>query len=891
MKTLITTAMAVVSAAAILNHPSLAQEGSFVWDQGAATDAFREAGNWNPDGVTFSADEQFTIGDGSAVHFRGTAETGAVAVGGNDGELVIEKDSTLTLTRLSFVDAPATLTVNGTLDALARFDLRGRGGALQIEINGHFLNENDNNQITPGSDVRIDVKRGGFYEFGGGTFGSIKGNPARVHRMTVEAGGAVRLYGDLTLQAAEPHTTSIRLNGGEFHFGASRFLYADLNLDHPGNGVVVEDAASILFLEGDRVEEVKSWIQDGALSSTVGELDVEFLSHDNTTVVRPSARRQSTVFHVSTEGSNDNPGSKSDPFLTIQHAADLAQPGDRILVAPGIYRERIDPPRGGLSEAERIVFEAAQPGEVTIKGSDPVTGWSKVEGDIWEASVDNALFGNFNPFAIELTGDWFNGRGRIHHLGVLYFNDVAMVEAETVDEVGELVEGFPQFFATVEEGQTTFRAHFPDGDPNAANVEATTREAVFYPSRPGVDWITVKGFNLRNSATPWAPPTAEQVGLIGTHWGKGWIIENNRISGSRCTGITLGKYGDRWDNKSESAEAYVDTINRALEVGGWNRANVGSHVVRNNVIHDCEQAGIVGSMGGAFSLIENNVIYNMNRVRAFAGMEMAGIKLHGGIDVIIRDNLIYEVPWGIWLDWMSQGARVSRNVLHSNGPFADLYLEVNHGPLVVDNNFLLSEWSFRCISQGNALAHNLLAGRVTLGKHQTNPRKTPYHACHATEVRGLHDNPRGDDHWFHNVLATAETDLEIYNTALLDVTMEGNVFLNGAKPSEHSKAPTIVEGETLFNIRFEGEGRDHVVYLEIDPGKLDDGVKRRLVESGMLGKAEISGCPYENADGSPVAIDYDAFNAKRDVDNPLPGPLSRPRATGTTSFEIWPKSF
>ena len=72
----------------------------------------------------------------------------------------------------------------------------------------------------------------------------------------------------------------------------------------------------------------------------------------------------------------------------------------------------------------------------------------------------------------------------------------------------------------------------PRLNPNEQLVEINVRRTVFYPDQPGRNYITVRGFIMRHAATPWAPPTSEQVGLIGTHWSKGWIIENNVISHS-----------------------------------------------------------------------------------------------------------------------------------------------------------------------------------------------------------------------------------------------------------------------------------------------------------------------------------------------------------------------
>ena len=50
------------------------------------------------------------------------------------------------------------------------------------------------------------------------------------------------------------------------------------------------------------------------------------------------------------------------------------------------------------------------------------------------------------------------------------------------------------------------------------------------------------------------------------------IIENNIIRYSVCSGVTLGKHGDEFDNKSQnSAVGYVETIKRGL-AAGWSGA-------------------------------------------------------------------------------------------------------------------------------------------------------------------------------------------------------------------------------------------------------------------------------------------------------------------------------
>ena len=45
-------------------------------------------------------------------------------------------------------------------------------------------------------------------------------------------------------------------------------------------------------------------------------------------------------YHVAVTGNDNNGGTVSSPYRTISRAAQIAQPGDEIVVHSGIYRER-----------------------------------------------------------------------------------------------------------------------------------------------------------------------------------------------------------------------------------------------------------------------------------------------------------------------------------------------------------------------------------------------------------------------------------------------------------------------------------------------------------------------------------------------------------------------
>jgi hypothetical protein len=723
-------------------------------------------------------------------------------------------------------------------------------------------------------------------------------------------------------------------------------------------------------------------------------------------------------FHVGKQGKDSNPGTKAAPVLTIQRAADMAQPGDTITVHEGTYRERVTPPRGGASDKMRITYQAAKGETVEIKGSEIVNNWEQATGKVWKVTLPNSFFGGFNPYKDEIRGDWFNPKDRKHHTGAVYFNGHWLVEAASLDEVlapkpptwlasadtgtllnvawlqaaspgaarvpanayaeqqgtqkapcteggecvgwiesgdwlrykdfnfgenatrveirtasateGGLIElrldtpagdllgsctvphtggwqvwqsvsakvkpvsgvkdlclvfrpikkAFGRgleadgllWFASVDETNTTIWAQFP-ANPNAGGVEINVRRAVYYPDKPGRDFITIRGFRMSHAATQWAPPTAEQIGLVGTHWSKGWIIENNTVSYSICSGVSLGKYGDKWDNTSaDTAEGYVKTIERALE-NGWNRDTIGHHVVRDNVITDCEQTGLVGSLGSAFCTVEGNVIRDIHMRRLFTGAEMAGIKFHAAIDTVIRNNDISRTCLGLWLDWMAQGARVSGNVFHENG--LDLFIEVNHGPFVFDNNLFLSPANLHDVSEGAAFAHNLFAGRIT--SYPEPNRETPFHPAHTTKMAGLSRIKGGDSRFYNNIFisrsSTSETakdfGLAVYNARENPLFTGGNIFCNGAQPYAKEVGHAISTANPKPSLAV----HDGKTVLKFAPPPEMTNAATAQVETDMLGKALVPGLPYENADGSELEIDRDFHGKKRNEKRPSPGPF------------------
>lgn len=619
-------------------------------------------------------------------------------------------------------------------------------------------------------------------------------------------------------------------------------------------------------------------------------------------------------YHVSVNGNDSNSGSVDAPFRTISKAARLAAGGDTVTVHEGVYREWVSPAFGGESEETRVTYQAA-PGEtVVIKGSEQVADWKASDNGVWKAELPNELFGDYNPYEQAIDGDWLlRPRDPFRHTGEVYLNGRALHEVFGVTEVEREAASW---YAEVSEDTTVIYANFGTDDPNQELTEINVRKCCFYPEKTGINYITVRGFEMAQAACPWAPPTAEQFGMLGAHWSKGWLIEGNILHDAKCSAVSLGKNATIGDNlaakgKRKSGYQYqIENVFKAKEFG-WTKDKVGSHIVRNNTIYDSGQNGIVGHMGCAFSEIYGNHIYNIGIKEEFFGWEIAGIKFHAAIDVQIHDNYIHNCGGvaGIWLDWQTQGTRVSRNLFRDNDKaMEDLFIEVSHGPYLADNNIFASRRNILSVSQGGAYIHNLFFGA---NKGQAClPRFTPYHGNHTTEVAGYVCVYGEDDRWYQNIFAG--------NAKEEDGFQKGTARYNGCPASleeylgeEHTgegsdetgRQPAYIDGNCYcdgaeafdreankFSGRMGSQPRlideDGKVYLELDIPRELLQVKTKIIRTENLEPPRIAEQPYENPDGTPLAINTDYSGVSRG-ETPVPGPIEDLRA-GYNKILVWP---
>jgi hypothetical protein len=256
----------------------------------------------------------------------------------------------------------------------------------------------------------------------------------------------------------------------------------------------------------------------------------------------------------------------------------------------------------------------------------------------------------------------------------------------------------------------------------------------------------------------------------------------------------------------------------------------------------------------------------------------------------------------------------------------DVFVEVSHGPTLIDHNLRVSRVSLNLASQGVAVVHNLCLGPITnigsgtdmhLKDGTVTRRYTPYHIPHRTEVAGMMTFLHGDDRVYNNIFVQnwpvkpvevkkdmgfmmldnqvqgtgvfngfptyeewiSHFDLENpqpnmmalqeYHFSRLPVWIRGNAYFNGAEIWEHEEE-CFRGGSGAWARLTEKDGK---LYLDTNLYDLLKGWTTEVIDSDTLGEAFEPEQRFENPDGSPIVFDRDYFGNHRSL-SAMPGPFA-----------------
>ncbi len=419
---------------------------------------------------------------------------------------------------------------------------------------------------------------------------------------------------------------------------------------------------------------------------------------------------------ISSGATTSDLGTESRPFLTISAATALAQPGDTVLVQPGVYREHIAPTRGGTKDRP-ITWQAAPGHRVFVRGSSEwKPTWKPLtispSNNIFEAALDPALFKASedttnpdvpvlpNPYLTsivigrnlpsmparpisawtDITKKWLEDKEpgrRPRTLGQLFVDGAPLTETETRDAVLRT----PGTWIVNDAGDGLLVHFMPSAQKlDQRLVELTVRDRVFAPSRRGLEYIIVRGFVFEHAANQGPFP---QGGLVSLRAGRHWLVEDNIIRHAKTIGIDVGS--ETWDGALLPRTVEQD---RRLVIAFDN-------TFRGNQVTDNGLSGMAG-WNCPRIVIENNRIERNNALGLrptrldhwVVWEEHAGIKLHVATNARIEGNLVQDNDaHGIWLDNVFTNARITRNVVLNNAG-AGIMTELGNGPALIDHNIV-----------------------------------------------------------------------------------------------------------------------------------------------------------------------------------------------------------
>lgn len=384
------------------------------------------------------------------------------------------------------------------------------------------------------------------------------------------------------------------------------------------------------------------------------------------------------------------PGTEQRPFRTVGRAAQLLKPGERVVIAEGVYREFVRPARGGAGPEQMISYEAAPGAKVVIKGSTVVKGWTPSTGwrigvdpdthkpvQAWELPLTPSMFPTgYNPFEVDnVIGNryWIayakdNMANYFRRRGLVFVDGLPLEPVEGPTDLAAPSKGSLNFFSEVHwsplfkefqpyagkvwietNGMTLHIRLANDDDPAKHTIEITTQEQVFSPLERYQSYIRVKGITFQHAGNGFPVP---QRGMVSTNRGNHFIFEDNTFEWANSVGLDIGN--EDW-------------------AAAMPPQPVGFDVVRGNTFRYCGIEGLGGTGGPRDTLVERNLFEWIGWQDAAMMSESGGTKMHTARNLLFRNNVLRHIRHGngLWLDIGNANVRITGNL------FADIPGNVN----------------------------------------------------------------------------------------------------------------------------------------------------------------------------------------------------------------------
>jgi len=333
-----------------------------------------------------------------------------------------------------------------------------------------------------------------------------------------------------------------------------------------------------------------------------------------------------------------NPGTRARPFKTISAAAKRVQPGDTILVRPGVYHEAVHLTVSG-TESHPITFRSETPQAAVIDGSDVVTGFKPETAGVWSFPAPNIVPLGHDDNA----GEWTPG-------------DVVYLDGTPLTRVSDKAALIPGTYLLDYAAKRVLFAPYENQAPNGIKIEFATRNGLLAAENP-LDDIHVQGFTLIHNGDWFGSLHALTV------CGQRWLVENNRILWSSYAGIAF-----RHSNHC---------------------------IVRNNLVDWSGAENVVGN-STANLLFENNRLLHGNWQRQGPGFEGGALKMVSTYDSLYKNNeAAYFYGYGMWFDIGCGDNTFEGNTIHDSVNGSALFAEISwridfRGNIVYNNEFGLS---------------------------------------------------------------------------------------------------------------------------------------------------------------------------------------------------------